>query len=186
MAIHDLQFVSDLLPLPEPALPGPTDLTDPTGSDLPVALAEARDQPDRPAAPTVAPAATEPEPERACAPPADGLVARFRRRLFNPLGTRSGKADVQAQVGLLDLGDLPPAERLPKAAPTDRRRDVGFKASLAEFLLINRLRARIRPKAAQPVQSADVLQRAEKIIYVTCKDWFGEGDSRSGDLGTRL
>ena len=114
------------------------------------------------------------------------MVARFRRRLFNPLGDRSGNGYVQAPVGLPDSADVPPADSLPKVAPVKKRLDVGFKASLAEFLLINRLRARIRPKTAQPVQSADVLQRAEKIIYVTCKDWFGDGDSRSGDVGTRL
>ena len=173
MAIHDSQFVSDLLPLPEPALPGPAG---PTDSDSPVALAVATDRPAGSAASTVAPSAPRPA----------GMVARFRHRLFSPLGTRNGKADVQAEVGLLDLDDSLPDARLPTTAPANKRRDVSFKASLAEFLLINRLRARIRPKAAQPVQSADVLQRAEKIIYVTCKDWFGDGDSRSGDLGTRL
>ena len=111
------------------------------------------------------------------------MVARFRRRLFNPLGSLNGKPNAQAEA------DQPGRQNpVPVAKPSkpDGARDVGFKASLAEFLLINRLRARIRPKAAQPVQSAEVLQRAEHIIYVTCKDWFGENDSHSGELGTRL
>lgn len=172
MVIRDSQADSDLLSFAALAS------ADPAGPESPVALSEAAERPARPAAPTVSPVASaQPtRPQAVPAPPRGGMVARFRRRLFNPLGDRGDKADALAPVGRPDTADV----------PTPKRHDVGFKASLAEFLLINRLRARIRPKAAQPVQSADMLQRAEQIIYVTCKDWFGDGDSRSGDLGTRL
>lgn len=118
-------------------------------------------------------------------PSRGGMVARFRRRLFNPLGDRNDKGGAPSPVGLPDSADVLLTGKLAKA-PNSKRNDIGFKASLAEFLLINRLRARIRPKAAQRLQSANMLQCAEKIIYVTCKDWFGDGDSRSGELGTRL
>ena len=180
MVVLDSLVASELLALPQ------RDVVAPTDGALPVALAKSVDHAAWPAASAPAPALSpsvagqfaEPEP----AAPRAGMVARFRRRLFNPLGDRS-KPDAAGDAGLADQADAPSARRLAKTAPV---RDIGFKASLAEFLLINRLRARIRPKAAQPAQSADVLQRGEQIIYVTCKDWFGDGDSHTSELGTRL
>jgi hypothetical protein len=100
----------------------------------------------------------------AAIPPAllrEGLVARLRKRMFEPLGGRSAR---------------------PAAPPKPARRDVGFQASLAEFLLINRLRAR---RKAEP--SADVLERGARILQVTCKHWFApERPPRSGTPQTRL
>ena len=97
-------------------------------------------------------------------PPAVGMVARFRKRLFNP------------------LGGGPAAKAAP--APVITRRQIGFRASLAEFLLINRLRARIR--TVKPAQSFDVLQRSEHVIFVTCKAWFGDSEVRERYRGSRV
>ncbi|MEP6772987.1 MAG: hypothetical protein ABI893_14475 [Polaromonas sp.] len=76
------------------------------------------------------------------------LVSRFRQRLFQPwLGPRA-----------------PVAAKTP--APIAQKK-ITFQASIAEFLLVNRLRARRR---AEP--SADVLERAARIVFVTCQNWF--------------
>jgi hypothetical protein len=182
-------FVADLLSPAELAL------APEKGLNLPgVALALFPEPPESSAAPTARTRSTSPEPAAVTKPPEDGMVARFRRRLFNPLGSpRVAESErLQEAADLAQLDAATPAKtsttaktvnRQDKAAP---RRDIGFKASLAEFLLINRLRARIRPQVAQPVQSPEMLQRAEKIIYVTCKHWFGDGDLRGSELGTRL
>lgn len=42
-----------------------------------------------------------------------------------------------------------------------------LQAGVAELLLLCRLRARRRA-----VQSADVLERAARIVWVTCQHWF--------------
>lgn len=91
------------------------------------------------------------------------MVARFRQRLFQPW---SGPRAVASAP------DLP----LPLA-----KRKLGFQASIAEFLLVNRLRAR-RP--AQP--SADVLERAARIVFVTCQNWFAPPQNRDVSHRTRL
>ena len=75
-------------------------------------------------------------------------ASRFRQRLFHPW-THFGDASVTA---------LPSPKPLPK-------RQLGFQARIAEFLLIHRLRAR-RPC------SPDVLVRAEQIVSVTWQNWF--------------
>ena len=93
-----------------------------------------------------------------------GVVARLRKSLFNPLGGGSRGAAVPG--------------------PVNKQKQIGFRASLAEFLLINRLRARIRP--VEPAQAADVLQRGAQIIFVTCKAWFGDAEVRERDQGSRL
>lgn len=88
------------------------------------------------------------------------LASRFRQRLFQPwAGAR-----------------VPTAAKPPEAIA---QKKVTFQASIAEFLLVNRLRAR---KPAVP--SADVLERAAHIVFVTCKNWFatpqrGRPDHRS-------
>lgn len=51
------------------------------------------------------------------------------------------------------------------------QRPVGFPASIAEFLLVFRLRARRRSAL-----SADILERAVRVVFVTCQHWFGAGD----------
>ena len=50
-------------------------------------------------------------------------------------------------------------------------RGIGFQARLAEFVLLNRLKAR-----NQRDESAEILARAERIVFVTCKNWFAELD----------
>jgi hypothetical protein len=91
------------------------------------------------------------------------MVSRFRQRLFQPW---SGPRAVSSAPGL----PLPVAQR-----------KLGFQASIAEFLLVNRLRAR-RP--AQP--SADVLERASRIVFVTCQNWFAKPSLGRPDHRPRL
>ena len=89
-----------------------------------------------------------------------GLVARFRQRLFQPRSPR----------------ETPPEASLP--APLTKRQ-AGLQSSIAEFLLVNRLR--VRRSAAS---SADVMARASRIVFVTCQNWFGKAgksDSRNAD-----
>ncbi|MCZ8257659.1 MAG: hypothetical protein O9327_18590 [Polaromonas sp.] len=93
------------------------------------------------------------------APPAT-MASRFRQRLFQPWS-----------------GPRPPTAARPPAPIAHKK--VTFQASIAEFLLVNRLRAR---KPAVP--SADVLERASRIVFVTCQNWFatpqrGRPDHRS-------
>lgn len=88
-------------------------------------------------------------------PPAQAasLASRWRQRLFPPWSSRDGAAPAPQPVCL----PVPVAKR-----------QLGFQASLAEFLLVNRLRARLRAASC-----ADVLERASRIVFVTCKNWFG-------------
>jgi hypothetical protein len=92
--------------------------------------------------------------------PAASMASRFRQRLFQPWA-----------------GPRPPTAARPPEAIAQKK--MTFQASIAEFLLVNRLRAR---KRAEP--SADVLERAAHIVFVTCKNWFatpqrGRPDHRS-------
>lgn len=89
-------------------------------------------------------------PERS-APP-DTVAHRIRQRIFHPW-TRAG-----------DVAPPHPPAVKPQRKP---RRELGFQARIAEFLLIHRLRAR---RSGAP--SADVLLRAEQIVFVTCQNWF--------------
>jgi hypothetical protein len=50
-----------------------------------------------------------------------------------------------------------------------RSRSVGFPSSVAEFLLVFRLRARARSRSAL---AADMLERAVRVVFVTCQYWF--------------
>lgn len=98
-------------------------------------------------------------------PASPTLAARFRKRLFQPwLQPRSESARLPAP-----------------GASTAPRRQLNLQASIAEFLLINRLRAR-RP--ATP--SADVLERAARIVFVTCQNWFAPPENRDVSHRTRL
>ncbi|EJL85612.1 hypothetical protein PMI15_01748 [Polaromonas sp. CF318] len=97
--------------------------------------------------------------DRAPVPPAS-LASRFRQRLFHPWS----------------------GARAPSQPPEPvAKRKITFQASIAEFLLVNRLRARRR---AQP--SADVLERAARIVFVTCQNWFAQPRRGSPDHRTRL
>lgn len=86
-----------------------------------------------------------PPPEVAAAVPSRGLVARLGRRL---LDARAVKA-------------------LPASA---RKMSLRLQASIAESLLISRLRA--RTQRTQPSASTDVLARGARMVHVTCNSWF--------------
>ena len=87
-------------------------------------------------------------PQKADSVTTPSMASRFRQRLFQPwAGPRA-----------------PTAAQLP--APIAQKK-MTFQASIAELLLVTRLRAR---KRAEP--SADVLERASRIVFVTCKNWF--------------
>jgi hypothetical protein len=53
-------------------------------------------------------------------------------------------------------------------AKTGVNKAAGFNASIAELLLVNRLKARVHPGT----QATDILERASNIVLVTCKNWF--------------
>jgi hypothetical protein len=93
------------------------------------------------------------------APPVS-MAGRLRQRLFHPWS-----------------GPRAPAQPVAPAA----KRKITFQASIAEFLLVNRLRSRRR---AQP--SKDVLERAERIVFVTCQNWFAKPGRGAPSHRTRL
>jgi hypothetical protein len=51
------------------------------------------------------------------------------------------------------------------------KRGISFRAGIAEFLLILRLKSRRRGARA-----SDIPERAARIILVTCKNWFTDFD----------
>lgn len=55
-----------------------------------------------------------------------------------------------------------------------------FSASVAEFLLVFRLRARRVPENA-----AGVMQRAIRVVLVTCEHWFHRADSAKAEHDKR-
>ena len=57
---------------------------------------------------------------------------------------------------------------LPAIAP---ERPVGFPSRIAEFLLVFRLRA-----SRRSALSGDMMERALRVVLVTCRHWFA-GDS---------
>lgn len=67
---------------------------------------------------------------------------------------------------------FPPRAKAPLKPAARSRREINFRASLAEMLLILRLRARSRTSASQ-----DVLERGAHVVDVTCKNWFGQDAS---------
>ncbi len=107
--------------------------------------------------PEATPGSTSSVPDAPAQAPANGVVARFRQRLFQPWSAR----------------EAPPASSLP--APLTKRQ-AGLQSSIAEFLLVNRLR--VRRSAAS---SAEVMARASRIVFVTCQNWFGKADNRNAD-----
>ena len=61
------------------------------------------------------------------------------------------------------------------------RRKNRFSASIAEFLLIFRLRAR-----RTPAHAVGIMQRALRMVLVTCENWFGKAaDSSKSGPGNR-
>ena len=67
----------------------------------------------------------------------------------------------------------------PRAGPAtaEHRRQVSQQSKLAELMLLNRLRARIRHDL-----TADTLARAAVVIGVTARQWFGETGRSAVDL----
>lgn len=104
------------------------------------------------------------QPSEDLTAPADSAMSRLRQRLFP---ARTASAEVKA-----------PRSNLPVVA---RPRHVALQASIAEFLLINRLRARFR---AQPC--ADMLERAARIVFVTCQNWFALAEPRERGPRTHI
>lgn len=110
-------------------------------------------------------ATAKPDAARALAAPGAPLASmasRFRQRLFQPWA--GPRAPTAAQ----------PPEPIAQKKMT-------FQASIAEFLLVNRLRARKRAES-----SADVLERASRIVFVTCKNWFATPPRGGPDHRTHL
>lgn len=56
-------------------------------------------------------------------------------------------------------------------------RDITQRASMAQLLLVARLRARTRRDLA-----VDSLERAAHVIFVTCKNWFAASPDRAGQV----
>jgi hypothetical protein len=67
----------------------------------------------------------------------------------------------------------------PRAGPAaaEHRRQVSQQSRLAELMLLNRLRARIRHDL-----TPDTLARAAVVIGVTARHWFGETGRNAADL----
>ena len=101
------------------------------------------------------------------APPAStpGVVSRFRQRLFHPWSS----------------GDKTPAPKSAAVGDAVPKKQINLQASIAEFLLVNRLRAR---RKSQP--SPEVLERAAHIVFVTCQNWFAEPGKDPVSHRTRL
>ncbi|MDO8375007.1 MAG: hypothetical protein Q7T39_24005 [Polaromonas sp.] len=70
----------------------------------------------------------------------------------------------------------PPAPSA-KSRQAEVRRGDGQRASMAQLLLVARLRARNRRDLA-----ADSLERAAHVIFVTCKNWFLPSPDRDGQV----
>jgi hypothetical protein len=83
-------------------------------------------------------------------------VSRLKNRIFQGWSSREEPDD-------------PTSHTVPAIAP---QRQVGFPARIAEFMLVFRLRAR-RPSTL----STDILERAVRVVFVTCKNWFSGTDS---------
>lgn len=97
-----------------------------------------------------------PEPAPLTSAPSTSAVSRFTERLRQSW-SQSGNEPKNAVPS-----------QLPALIP---QRPVGFPASIAEFLLVFRLRARRRSAL-----SSDILERAVRVVFVTCQHWFGAGD----------
>ena len=83
-------------------------------------------------------------------------VSRLKDRIFQGWSSRDEHADDAKAT-------------LPAIAPP---RAVGFPSRIAEFLLVFRLRARRRSSL-----TTDILERAVRVVLVTCKHWFSGADA---------
>jgi len=90
-------------------------------------------------------------------PPPGTAVTRLKNRLLHPWSSAREEA----------------SSSLPALVP---QRPVGFPSSIAEFLLVFRLRVRRRTAL-----SGEMMERALHMVLVTCKNWFaGSGSHHSG------
>jgi hypothetical protein len=96
-------------------------------------------------------------------PPAT-VVSRLKDRIFQGWSPRE-------QPDKPDKPEKTASHPVPAIAP---QRQVGFPSRIAEFLLVFRLRARRRSTL-----SADILERAVRVVFITCKNWFSGADSHS-------
>lgn len=90
--------------------------------------------------------------------PPGTAVSRLKDRIFQGWSSR-------------DEAPGPARHPPPAIAP---QRQVGFPSRISEFLLVFRLRARRRSAL-----SADILERAVRVVFVTCKNWFSGSDSHT-------
>lgn len=88
--------------------------------------------------------------------PPGSAVSRLKDRIFQGWSSREEPRESESHP-------------VPAIAP---QRQVGFPSRIAEFLLVFRLRARRRSAL-----SADILERAVRVVMVTCKNWFAGTDS---------
>ncbi|RYG07222.1 MAG: hypothetical protein EON92_18775 [Burkholderiales bacterium] len=112
---------------------------------------------DRPSAKPLAKAAgKKPDHQQARPAPAatPGLVSRVRSRLF------PAKAVAREEA----------------LAPEGQKRGIGFQASIAELLLVNRLKALGRRHHAV---EAEIMERASHVVFVTCQNWFTEPEAQA-------
>src|SRR5665811_205386 len=93
--------------------------------------------------------------------PSGTVMSRLKERLRHPCSHTE-----------IDLATSPATA----VGPLMPGRQAGFPASIAEFLLVFRLRAR-----RSPASSTDVLERAVHVVLVTCKYWFSSSESRKSD-----
>lgn len=75
------------------------------------------------------------------------------------------------------MSRVPPTEPPAKGRHAEVRRVDRLRASLAQLLLVARLRARTRRDLA-----VDLLERAAHVIFVTCKSWFLASPDRDGQV----
>lgn len=75
------------------------------------------------------------------------------------------------------MSRVPPIEPPGKGRHAEVRRVDRLRASLAQLLLVARLRARTRRDLA-----VDLLERAAHVIFVTCKNWFLSSPERDGQV----
>ena len=74
---------------------------------------------------------------------------------------------------------VPPTDPSAKGRRAEVSRVDGQRASIAQLLLLARLRVRIRRDLA-----VDLLERAAHVIFVTCKNWFLPSPNRDEPVAT--
>ncbi|OYY34115.1 MAG: hypothetical protein B7Y28_07765 [Polaromonas sp. 16-63-31] len=80
----------------------------------------------------------------------------------------------------VDIGFM---SQVPPTPPSDQSRHVAvrrvdrLRASIAQLLLVTRLRALTRRSL-----TVDLLERAAHVIFVTCKNWFLPSPDRDGQV----